>query len=617
MVAFTAIIGLLIFIVVSVLLQTHQNQQQLEWVVETYQHKIELIGQLKEHVRLRQIGLRDMMITDDIFERDHFKAQFLQDASLAALARNRLQHLNLPDEERQLLEQVSESMSVAYPLQNQLADAIIFNGDSPRLRQLMEETFAAQKTVMLRINQLEKLIKLKNYGDMSGTIKQQHNTTLFVYLAGITTLLLSLLISIHIIHLSRRQEKLVADAMQQLEQNNETLEEKVRERTQELSIAKSNAEAASNEKSLFLSRMSHELRTPLNAVLGFSQLLEEDVHEPYLSSESKKKYIDNINKAGHHLLRLVNDVLDLSRIEQGRFELQLSKVDINQSIQDCITLMQSMATDRGVQITYNNDGAQHCSMLDKNRFQQVLLNLVSNAIKYNSNDGEINIQCAMISENSIRIGVSDTGIGIPADDLDIIFKPFNRLYLASQTTEGNGVGLSLSKHLIEEMGGAISVESSPGKGSTFWLTINRCDDKIESIPQRETPKECLEVLYIQDDADNIKLLEEISYKLPFTIQYHTALTHNLGTELAANNHFNLILIDIEHDKFDFDTLVRLHEISRHNKTPLIGLVSHSENIPTRLHDYLDRIISKPIDVSILRLALTSSMINESAAIHYN
>ena len=246
----------------------------------------------------------------------------------------------------------------------------------------------------------------------------------------------------------------------------------------ELVEAKEQAEAASQAKSAFLSSMSHELRTPMNAILGFAQLLELDSS---LEPKHKDK-VREIRGAGAHLLELINDVLDLSRIESGKLSLSLEKMELAPTLESCMRLMAGQAAERGVNLTEpDGDCANVVLRADPSRLKQVLLNLLSNAIKYNLPKGKVSISCEAVDDRRYRIRVADTGVGISHAHRHRLFDEFDRLGAEGGGVEGAGIGLAVSKRLIELMGGRIGLESTTGQGSTFWIELpyeRRPDDSL-------------------------------------------------------------------------------------------------------------------------------------------
>lgn len=253
----------------------------------------------------------------------------------------------------------------------------------------------------------------------------------------------------------------------ELANHREHLEDLVLERTVDLKNARDEAERANAAKSEFLSRMSHELRTPLNAVLGFAQLMELDSEE---FNKTQQYNIIEILDAGHHLLNLINDVLDLAAIESGKLEISIREVPIDELLQQCISLIQPQADRRLVKLIDNISNNGYIVQGDFTRLKQVLLNLLVNAVKYNRDHGHVTMESETIDKKRLRIRISDTGEGLTEEEIAKLFTPFERLNTV-HNIEGTGIGLVITKHLIERMGGSIGVESTPGKGSTFWVEI--------------------------------------------------------------------------------------------------------------------------------------------------
>lgn len=256
-------------------------------------------------------------------------------------------------------------------------------------------------------------------------------------------------------------------AESQLSRVNAELETRVEERTADLLQAKDEAEQASQAKSEFLSRMSHELRTPMNAILGFAQLLECDTISPL--DNLQKDRVNEILLAGGHLLDLINEVLDLAAIESGTISLSIEEVNIQKTIDEVLTLMAPLAESRSVKIR-NTIGTNWIVCADRIRFKQILLNLISNAIKYNKKEGECCLGAGKAKSGRVFIKVEDTGRGIPKEKVEFLFSPFDRLGLDDEI-EGTGIGLSITRHLIEMMDGTIVVDSVPGEGSCFTIEL--------------------------------------------------------------------------------------------------------------------------------------------------
>ena len=270
-----------------------------------------------------------------------------------------------------------------------------------------------------------------------------------------------LVVLLYFFSLFKQQQDLLSNNEIKLSNINKQLEERVYERTIEL-------EKANKTKSDFLSSMSHELRTPMNAILGFGQLLAiDDRLQP-----AHKESVNEILSAGHHLLELINEVLDLARIEEGKMEINLESINISNIITDSLALIGPQAKQRNIRLINNTSTHANCIVLaDRLRLKQVLLNLLSNAIKYNNVGGKVFVDIDLADKNRIRVSVRDTGKGLTQSKLDKLFTPFERLGYEGDTVEGAGIGLVLSKVMVELMNGSIGVHSIPSQGSIFFIEL--------------------------------------------------------------------------------------------------------------------------------------------------
>ena len=388
-----------------------------------------------------------------------------------------------------------------------------------------------------------------------------------------------------------------------LSRHQEHLEELVEERTAEMKIARDEAERASAAKSEFLSRMSHELRTPLNAILGFGQLLETDPEQPL--SELQADNVHEILNAGNHLLELVNEVLDLSRIESGRLEVKLENIAIIPLIKTCLTQLQPLAMQRQIECNLELF-TSYTVLADTMRLQQVLINLLSNAIKYNRDGGHIRINGSPTSANALRINIQDSGRGINVDMLPRLFKPFERLESAYEGIEGTGIGLALTKKLVDAMHGNIGVESIEGEGSTFWfelpLSSALTEDKTHEPHKLDPdPATCdsYRVLYIEDNPANLKLMQKIMATRK-NIDLLSAVNAEAGLDIAFNQPLDLILLDINLPGMDgFEALRQLRDNPATQNTPVIAVTANAMKYDIErgktagFNDYL----TKPIDVT--------------------
>ena len=313
--------------------------------------------------------------------------------------------------------------------------------------------------------------------------------------------------------------------------------------------SKEEAEKANRAKSEFLSRMSHELRTPLNAILGFAQLLEMSALD-----RDKREAVAQILKAGQHLLGLINEVLEISRIEAGRLSFSPEAVLINSAVQETLDLLTPMAARRDIELRDEmpKDRRRHV-MADQQRLKQILLNVISNAIKYNCDGGTVTISAEEIEGVRLRVKVRDTGPGIKPGSLTKLFTPFERLGAEQTGVEGTGLGLALSKRLLEVMGGAIGVENNPDRGATFWMELPLVQDPVaqlqSELPAVPSPAEPARqqrqriVLYVEDNLSNITLIEHIIVHRP-QVKLVAAMQGRLGLDLAREHRPDLILLDL-------------------------------------------------------------------------
>ena len=325
-----------------------------------------------------------------------------------------------------------------------------------------------------------------------------------------------------------------------------------RKQAQEAMLAaKEEAERANNAKSEFLSRMSHELRTPLNAILGFGQLLLMQGLPP-----AQNDRVGHIVNAGRHLLDLINEVLDIARIEAGRVELSLEPVRVSDALTETLDLIRPLANERGVTLDMI-DGEhplhQGHVMADRQRFKQVLLNLFSNAVKYNRQGGHVQLTFETTEGGRLRLSVADTGVGIAPENLARLFVAFDRLGAEHSAVQGTGLGLALSKRLIEAMGGQVGVESKLGEGTRFWVELPRAESQLELIARQGrdtgTPTGMgslagvHDLLYIEDNLSNLTLIEHLLADHP-EIRLMTAMQGGLGLDLARQHLPDLILLDL-------------------------------------------------------------------------
>jgi signal transduction histidine kinase/ActR/RegA family two-component response regulator len=332
------------------------------------------------------------------------------------------------------------------------------------------------------------------------------------------------------------------------------------------------ADRANQAKSHFLSRMSHELRTPMNAVLGFAQLLELDEQTP-----DQREATEQILKAGKHLLQLIDEVLDIARIEEGRLRLSLEPVDAIEAAGDAVQLLRPQADREGIRLwleTPPDDAARPFVVADRQRLKQVLLNLISNGIKYNREHGTVRVAVELVDgAGRIRIDVADSGRGIPQDRIESLFTPFDRLGVEDSGIEGTGLGLALTKPLVEAMGGTISVTSELGEGSTFSIElavaeVSEIDD--DGRPEHDpSPPAVRKVLYVEDNLSNLSLMERVLARRP-GLELLSAMQGSMGVTLARDHGPVLVLLDLNlPDMPGSEVLGRLRADPRTAEIPVV------------------------------------------------
>ena len=319
----------------------------------------------------------------------------------------------------------------------------------------------------------------------------------------------------------------------------------------ELETAKALAEEANLAKSDFLSSMSHELRSPLNAILGFAQLMQSDSPGP---TPSQKESVDQILEAGWYLLKLINEILDLATIEAGKLLLSLESVSLAEVLLECQAMIEPQAQKAGLTMSFPRFDEPTFVNADRTRVKQVLINLLSNAIKYNRKDGAVAVMCAPSSAGHIRVSVQDSGAGLPPEKLAQLFQSFNRLGQEGSAEEGTGIGLVVTKRLVEVMGGSIGVESTVGLGSTFWVDLiadtaaprlaqNGSEPMAVQEPLTTSSARLRTGLYVEDNPANLRLVVQIIARRP-TMRLLSARNGSLGIELARATRPDVILMDI-------------------------------------------------------------------------
>jgi signal transduction histidine kinase/ActR/RegA family two-component response regulator len=414
-----------------------------------------------------------------------------------------------------------------------------------------------------------------------------------------------------------------ARAQEEVMRLNERLEGRVQERTrqleainEELALAMEAANSANAAKSAFLSSMSHELRTPLNAILGFAQILTSESLPTNVTQ--KREFANHILKSGRHLLTLINEILDLAKVESGTVALSMEPVALDDMLAECRDMVEPMGRPRKIRMLFP-DATGAVVLADRTRLKQVLLNLLSNAVKYNREMGAVVFDCAPQGPSRVRLSVQDTGLGLRADQLDALFQPFNRLGQENGGEEGTGIGLVVTRRLVELMGGSIGVSSSVGVGTVFWIELALTEPVPSALPsgtvlplgRKEAQPHGIAhtLLYVEDNPANLRLVQEI---VAFRPELHLLAAHDahLGIEMAKAHSPDLILMDINLPGMSgTDALAELRRDPRTSHIPVLALTANAmpRDVEKGLNAGFYRYLTKPINIEEFNEAIASTL----------
>ncbi|MBI3774112.1 MAG: PAS domain S-box protein [Gammaproteobacteria bacterium] len=373
-------------------------------------------------------------------------------------------------------------------------------------------------------------------------------------------------------------------------------------------------------KNEFVSAVSHELRTPMNAILGFTQLLSYDAN----MTDKQKANLGKVHKAGDHLLSIINDVLDLSRIEAGKVSLSMEPVAISAVLRECRNLIQQQADARRIHLQLDIDNADvYWVQADRTRLRQVLLNFMSNAVKYNREGGSVWVACTPAAGGRVRISVRDTGFGVAPDKQAEMFQPFNRLGAERSEIEGTGIGLTITKQLVEMMQGEIGLTSTPGEGSTFWVEFSRASGALDKAAG-ETEAALANVLtarigqhrilYIEDNVVNLEFVQALCTQFWPKMQLLTAVNAEDGLLTAAAQLPEVILMDINLPGIDgYEALKQLKADTALRHIPVVAVTANAmkENIARGRSAGFAGYLTKPIDIPRF-LAVLDGLLSQSA-----
>lgn len=469
-ISFAVVLALSLAMIIFDLSRMRLMQEKLDVITTEHNVKSSLMMSMRYGIYERQVSLRNILLMSDPFERDEGKTHFNSYALNIISARNAFSKIPLNSKEKKLLEEINAAMVLAYRAQVNLIDRSIYDTEKKITQADLLFTFKSQEVFMEKVKQMIELQRDATKEAVMDAAKSYQAAKSSVYILGGSALLFGVFVALLVIRLTESQARDVNNAMSEIEESHNLLEERVKKRTKELAQARDDALASNKSKDVFLANMSHELRTPLNIILGYCELLEEVAED-----EGRKKLIPDLKKiqhAAHHQLGLINSILDISKIEEGKLDINAIDFDVEKLLSEIEVATKPLMSKN------NNDFKINCmhgiGMMysDNMRIRQILLNFLSNAAKF-TEQGEISLNISKdIKGDEIMFEVKDSGIGISEVYMKDLFKKFTQA--DSSTTKkygGSGLGLSISKQLCTLLNGSIIVTSEVGKGSCFTLTL--------------------------------------------------------------------------------------------------------------------------------------------------
>ena len=445
-------------------------QEKLNIITQAHSVKSALMMVMRHGIYERQVSLRDILLLDDTFEKDEKKNVFNRHALHVLEARNKFSEMALSKKEKDVLREINVAMVVAYKAQLDIIDKSIFDEGLKFSEEEIQGTLVTQKILMSKVTKMVSLQEKATKQAVNDAEESYSEAITSIYLLGGSSIIFGLFVAVFIIRLSESQERDVKNAIVELEKSHNTLEARVRLRTEELADARDAALASNKAKDDFLATMSHELRTPLNIIIGYSEMLEEIARE-----NNAKGFIPDIKKiqsAAAHQLKLVSSILDISKIEDGKLDINLGEFDIEAFIMDLEAAARPLVSEnKNIFIIECKPGIGMMNS-DSLRIHQILLNLLGNAAKFTHN-GKITLNVTKNSEDKVIIfKVIDNGVGIKESYMEHLFDKFTQE--DSSTTRkygGSGLGLTISKELSKQLNGNLTANSKEGEGSCFTLTL--------------------------------------------------------------------------------------------------------------------------------------------------
>ena len=531
------VIVFVVFLTASYLIFYNYNNARFVYertaeAINTHQLKKRLLTTMYNASEERSVILLKMHIETDPFVIDDMYMQMGEQARIFLHARQELFTLALSERERELLEDQRQAAMLNAPIQDRVAQLFLEGKRDEAAKLLISEAIPGQhfmrRHIVLTMDEYE-----KDAARITENIRLnfEKNNDIAVSLGALLALTSIAIIIVVMTRLSREEEDKLKAALKE-------------------------AERASHAKSEFLSRMSHELRTPLHAIIAFSDLLLYEKNlEPKL-----KQHIQHIYNAGGHLLTLIDDVLDLARIESGKLSLKLKPIRLKPVLEECYSLIKQIARDADVKLSFDTD-VDYVVMADHTSLKQALLNILSNAVKYNRTHGEITVSYQVIDGDRLCINITDTGKGLSTSQQQKLFKTFERLGAEFTGVKGTGIGLAITRDLIKMMGGRVGVESKEGKGSRFWIELELSDEPVEEVAPIDLQRDdeyiehSISIVYVEDDPINAHLLTAIIDKMT-SHELVVAATGADGLRLVREVRPDLIILDIGLPDMDGYELLR-------------------------------------------------------------